>query len=414
MLPYPALPQRPPLAPRRPARLIACMRSPPLSSDVVILGAGPAGAIAALCLARAGREVLLVDKAAWPRDKICGDGLIPDSLHLLEELGLLQGVRALGHGLSGLRVTGPAGGEAQVDLPFVTARRERLDHFLVQAAVAAGARLVQGEGRACRPGEVELADGRCLNGSLTLVCTGAGTRSLAQLGLAHRTSPSALAARAYYRLAPEVPQDRLIVSFEKAVLPGYAWVFPMGDHVFNVGVGQFLGDGESLNLKAVLARYQQDSPTGRALLRGAEALTPLRGAPLRTGLSGCAPSAEGLLVAGEAIGSTYALTGEGIGKAMATGRLAARFADEALRCGRTDAQSLSAYDRALEAELRPFFAPYQAAQAWMRWPQVADLVVWRTRRSARVQRLVADILSEARPATDLFSPGGILRALLPG
>lgn len=386
-------------------------------SEVIVVGGGPAGSIAALVLARAGCPVTVVDKAAWPREKVCGDGLIPDSLRLLAELGLLPGVEALGHRCTGARVVGPGGGEASIDLPMLTVRREQLDHHLLQAAQQAGAELVQGEAvgwSAEGDATVHLDQGRSLQGRLCILATGASAPVLERFGVARRKTPSALAARAYWRLGPHVDPERLVLWFERPVLPGYAWAFPMGDGVFNVGLGYFLSATPRMNLKQTLARLQAESPSAAEALRGAEPLGPLLGAQLRTGLCGAAPSASRLLVAGEAIGTTYGLTGEGIGKAMATGRLAAEHALTSLGSGQLDAASLAAYDQAVEARFRGFFSPYQQAQAWMRHPALADLVLWRSRRSRRVRRLVAAILSEEQPATALFSVGGLARALLPG
>ena len=392
------------------------MSAHPPTTDVLVIGAGPAGSIAALVLARAGVSVRVIDRAQFPRDKICGDGLIPDALSLLADLGIDEGVLGLGHRAAGVRFHGPDGDALDLDLPMWTVRRERLDHALVEQAVGAGALLEQGlsaRGIECDADGVTVqTDDGPRQAALVIVCTGASEQALQGLGVEHAPQPSAIAARAYWTLGEHVPEHRLQIWFERALLPGYAWVFPMGERVFNVGVGAFLDAGAAKqNLRHLHERFEKDTRTGAETLRDGTMHGRLRGAPLRTGLARAAPSAERTLVAGEAIGATYPLSGEGIGKAMETGRLAAEHALVALRTGQTDARSLAAYDEALEA-LRPWFDGYAAAQRWMRWPWVASLITRRAIRNERLRTALVEIVGEQRAASDVLSVCGLSRVVL--
>jgi flavin-dependent dehydrogenase len=122
----------------------------------------------------------------------------------------------------------------------------------------------------------------------------------------------------------------------------------MGNGQANVGVGLFLVDGiTGDNLKALFQRFLESCDHVREIMRDARPLSEVRGAPLRCSLSGAKPVSDGLLLAGETIGTTYALSGEGIGKAMESGRLAAVAAAEALAAGSFDAATLSRYEIAL-------------------------------------------------------------------
>lgn len=389
-------------------------------SDVLVVGAGPAGAIAARECARAGLRTTLVDARRFPRDKVCGDALIPDSQALLGEVGLLDEVRAIAHACSSLRVFAPGGRDVRLVVPFLDVRRERFDALLVEHATRAGAILVEGRRveRARRDGAGAVngaiaEGGEELAARLVILATGAAAGPLEAFGMRTRSTPSAFALRCYVR-APALPEDALIIDFERGVLPGYGWIFPMGNGEANLGVGVFLDEGHAKeNLRSIYDRFLHQCPAVRELLAGAEPLGEVRGAPLRCALEGARSHADGLLVAGEALGTTYSLSGEGIGKAMETGRIAARVAVDALGRGRSDRATLSAYDAALEAAaLPPKFAQYRAAQRFMRRALVVDLLAWRAQSSEPLRATLEAVLREEASPTDVMSLRGIVRALV--
>jgi geranylgeranyl reductase family protein len=392
------------------------------SADVVVVGGGPAGCVAAVELARRGISVLLLEAERYPRDKVCGDGLIPDAIGLLDSMKLLERVRAEAHAPRSVRVFAPSGRSVALEAPLLTLPRARFDALLAEAAVDAGAELCVA--RAKQPilddrgmvGGVhaETPEGALdVSAPITILAKGANARLLERFGARLRSQPSALAMRAYYEV-PEIDASELIISYEKAVMPGYGWVFPMGRGQANVGVGLFLVDGVTgENLRELFERFLTSCPHVKHLMQHARALSPVRGAPLRCNLSGALPARDGLLLAGETLGTTYALSGEGIGKAMESGRLAAIAAADALALGRFDALTLGSYERALSAAGFPAkFAQYEAAQRWVRHSAIIDVLTWRAQKSAGLRAMLEALIREELAPDRIFSVGGMLRALV--
>ena len=303
--------------------------------DVVVAGAGPAGSIAALVLARSGARVALVDKAAFPRDKACGDLIGPRGVRLLEELGVR--VPDAGTG-SDLLVAGPSrqrsrlpafGGKTYADHGMVVPRRI-FDDALRAQALAAGATPVRARVTAAdrAPGgpvrALITSDGGRLASDIVIGADGA----LSQVAqLAGMLDPSAalwgFAIRGY--IPAEVPLPLLVLMDERPwhIYPGYGWLFPGADGQANVGIGIGMGRRRAPaplrpdldRLCALLRRDGDISPNAH--------LGPIVGGWLRMGGTGTPAAAGNVLLIGDAAGLINPLQGEGIGPAMVSARAAA-------------------------------------------------------------------------------------------
>jgi len=388
---------------------------------VAVVGAGPAGSIAALSLARAGVSVVILDKQHFPRDKVCGDVLMPDAIGLLRQLRLWEDVRTRGHFMEFARIFAPDATCVDLAGGFHTIPRTDLDALLVKKAVEAGATLISGAAAndfratasAAHLGYLENGDRKEIRVRMALLACGAHAKTLGRFGVSPRETPSAIAMRTYYRLRENLDDTRLFFWFERAVLPGYGWIFPLGNGLFNIGVGLFQDAGQTgQNLRQVLNSFLAQCEVPREMIRGGTRLAPFKGAPLRTGLTGAEPSRDRLLVCGESIGATYSMSGEGIGKAMETANIAAEHALAALSSGKMAARDLARYDRDLERRFRELFASYRKGQYWLGRPAVCNLVFGRARTSSWVRSMLEGIIAESRDPTELLSPYGLLKALV--
>ena len=307
------------------------------SADVIVVGAGPAGVAAAVTLAQAGREVVVVDKARFPRDKICGDGLTAGALRLLEGLGLDPGDVPSWQVVDDVVVRGPSGHEVTFPLPrgrgtyAAVARRVDLDAALVERARSAGVKVL--DGHAClgveeRDDEVEISvEGLgALSAGFVVAADGMWSPVRKHLGLAtpgYRGEWHAF--RQYFTDVGPRAASELIVWFEPDLLPGYAWSFPLPGNRANVGFGIQRG-GKVARVQEMAAIWPEllARPHIRAVL-GDDATpeSPHRAWPIPARIDEAVLTGARTLFVGDAAAATDPLTGEGIGQALLTGVLAA-------------------------------------------------------------------------------------------
>ena len=399
---------------------------------MLVVGAGPAGSACAQQLARAGFNVVLADQYEFPRDKVCGDGLIPDAHTAFGRLGVYQEVMRAAQRATHVACIAPRGGRVDVPGRVAVLPRVELDDILRRAAVAAGARWL-----APARFEAPLVDGQRVYGARlkcgdtlhevraqwVVLATGAVPQALIAAEMCERRTPSGVALRGYVRNLAMVGRiTALEVLWHKQLAKGYGWIFPCPNGVFNIGVGLAQShtrgrDGreamaEDVNLRQMFDRFCEVYPPAAELVKSGEKLGPLKGAPLRCSLDGARYSRPGLLVTGEAAGATYAFTGEGIGKAMETGILAAETIAEGRDTLLTDAQLRARYEASLLA-LKPRFELYARANSVNDYPWLADLLIWRARKSPRVLRRMSAVLEEKGNPGNLISLRGFARLFLP-
>jgi geranylgeranyl reductase family protein len=299
-----------------------------MSFDVVVAGAGPAGSIAALVLARGGARVALVDKSTFPRDKACGDLVGPRGVGLLDDLGVPvpdagQGADLLAVGPSGHRSRLPAFPGRRYPGHGVVVPRIALDDALRAAALRAGAVPVR-----ARISGVD-SDGPAPGSPVRALLTSDGQRLAADwfIGADGALSPVArlaglldpgaalwgFAIRAYIPAEVPLPLLVLLDAAPWRIYPGYGWLFPGEAGQANVGIGIGMGTRRrAASLRADLARFCAQLRRAGDLTPGAEP-GPVTGGWLRMGGTGTPPAAGNVLLAGDAAGLINPLQGEGIG-----------------------------------------------------------------------------------------------------
>jgi geranylgeranyl reductase family protein len=344
--------------------------------DVLVIGGGPSGSAAAYWLALAGHDVVVVERKNFPREKTCGDGLTPRAVHQLTEMGLAprledfhryDGLRAVAHGIS-LELNWPEH-PIYPSHGFVV-RRCDLDTMVAEHAVKAGATLLTGTEAVApvlRDGLVvgatvkdkERGETRELRARYVVVADGANSRFGRALGTArNRNHPQGMAIRGYFASPlSDTPWIESALDLRDRAgnsLPGYGWIFPLGDGQINVGVGLLstFRDFKTVNTTKLMNEFAATAPAYWGISPETATSEPTGG---RLPMGGSVNPKVGptWIVVGDAAGSINPFNGEGIDYAYETGRLAADLLDEALRTD--DGLALQRYPALLEAEYGLYF-----------------------------------------------------------
>lgn len=354
-------------------------------ADVIVVGAGPGGSATAYHLARHGVRVLLLEKTEFPREKVCGDGLTPRAVRQLIRMGVDTSPEAGWLHNKGLRVIG-GGIRLELDWPDLASFpnyglvRTRLDFddLLAQRAVAAGAKLRTSVNVL---GPVLDADDRVIgvqaevgpdkepatfHAPLVVAADGVSGRFPLALGLAKREDrPIGVAVRRYYRSPAKHDDDYLESWLElrakgsDALLPGYGWIFGLGDGRVNVGLGVLNSSAAfgKTNYRRLLTDWLANTPEDWGMTDETNAEGPILGAALPMGFNRVPHYSRGVLLVGDSGGMVNPFNGEGIAYAMESGELAAEVVVQALArpAGAERERALLAYPQELKARFGGYY-----------------------------------------------------------
>jgi geranylgeranyl reductase family protein len=362
--------------------------------------------VGATFLARAGARVTVLERARFPRDKICGDGCTPRALEMFHSLGLDDLPTREAHPIHAFFGRSPGGFEVDAELPRElfggrgsVIPRLLLDEHLIRRATAAGAELregvhVEGVETNAAGARVMCRGAEAVEADVVLGCDGAPSvvrRSLKAPEFSPRWS--AVAVRAYYEGVSLSRPNAFGLFWERDLLPAYAWIFPLPDGRANVGLGlrTDLAAKHSLKLPELMDRFCE-SAFGRQELKGARRLGKPKGHHLPFGKAVANVVYDRALLLGDAAGFINPLTGEGIELAMESGQFAAEALAEAHASGDFSAHGLEGYARRCRERFDIPFRLNGRLMAIFERPMLVDHICRAARRSRRVQVELAGIM----------------------
>ena len=368
-------------------------------ADVVVVGAGPAGSATAYWAAAAGLDVLLLDKASFPRDKVCGDGLTPRAVAELVRMGVPLRAEDGWIRNVGLRVHG---GGHTVELPWpelssypsygLARRRAGLDHMLVDHARASGAKVLERTqvtgplldertGRVVGVGARQDGEPVTFRAPLVVAADGVSSRLATSLGRAPRPDrPMGVAVRTYFR--SPLHDDPWMTSHlelwdgephKSDLMPGYGWIFALGDGTVNVGLGSVSSTNAAtkVDYRDLFATWMANAPAEWGLTPENQD-GPVRGAALPMGFNRGPLYGNGVMLVGDAAGMVSPFNGEGIAYGLAAGRLAAEAAAQGIARGSAAGRerAFAAYQTRMKDDLGGYYTLGRIFVKLIEHPQV--------------------------------------------
>jgi menaquinone-9 beta-reductase len=420
-----------------------------VAADVIVVGAGPAGSTLARHLADAGRRVLVLEKSSFPREKVCGDGLTPRAVHELDLLGLKTPEQDGWRKNRGLRLLG-GGVRLQVPWPEISdfpdyglvQTRSRFDQTLAEHAREGGAVVqertsVTGPVIDERTGHVVGVTARPVDekgrkageettyrAPVVVAADGVGGRMALALGLAKRDDrPLGIAVRTYFT-SPRHDDDWMEAWLELRegdsstgpLLPGYGWVFGVGDGTSNVGLGVLdPGSGDSAGVtdyRDLLRRWTEAMPA-EWRFREEDQVGPIRGAALPMAFNRTPHYTRGLVLVGDSGGMVNPFNGEGIAYAMQSARFAAHAVDQALDAAdpRARERSLQSYPAAVRADLGGYYTLGRVFVSLIGHPEVMRLATRFGLPRPGLMKLVVKLLANLADPTSKDATDRVVVAL---
>jgi geranylgeranyl reductase family protein len=405
--------------------------------DAIVVGAGPGGCSCAAHLSKAGRRVLLLDKEHFPRDKVCGDGISGKSISMLEELGLIDEIELTPHrNITGVTFSSPDGSVVEIPLPKKEEKishgyciqRKLFDNVLFRNAKQLSARTIEGlkivDLIKDRDGDHEKVIGVIgmtregqkefyadivvgADGANSTVARLVGNR---QYDLEHLST----GLRCYYRGVGGL-KENIELHFFDEFKPGYLWVFPLDDGYVNVGVAMVVGDMRSrkVNLKDALFRAIEENPVIKDRFKDSTMVPgTLKGGMMPLGSSRRKAHGCGWLLVGDAASLVDPFTGEGIGNALYSGKLAAEAISKAFKKNDFSEAQLSGYESALEEAFDQELINSYQMQKRAESRFLLNLFMRKASRSQEVRDLMVRTLTDSQSRVTYTSPLTYLKILI--
>ena len=400
--------------------------------DAIIVGAGPAGSSAAIYCNKLGLNTLLLDKSIFPRDKICGDALSGKSVKILEELDLLQDLDKLDGAIVNRIIFGnPNHSECELHLNkslnkrhishgFVIPRKI-FDNYLFKKASDVS-NVVSGfnvKDLIYNKSQVVGVKGKSINGeqkkyfgNIVLGADGPYSIVSRKSGLYNSDmNYTAVGLRCYYENVEDLT-DQIELHYVSETIPGYFWIFPAGNKKANIGVGLLKSRAKKkkYNLQQIMKQVI-NSKNFKHRFKNSNALEKPKGWNLPFGNTKRGNHGNGFLLLGDAAGLVDPFTGEGIGNAMESGKIAADIVLKAKKLNNFSNQILSEYDKVLWEYLGSELKTSTLLLKLAHYRILLNFVIDRASRNKNIKNMISGMLADEVPKTELSNPMFYLKTL---
>ena len=400
--------------------------------DAIIVGAGPAGSSAAIYCNKLGLNTLLLDKSIFPRDKICGDALSGKSVKILEELDLLQDLDKLDGAIVNRIIFGnPNHSECELHLNkslnkrhishgFVIPRKI-FDNYLFKKASDVS-NVVSGfnvEDLIYNKSQVVGVKGKSIHGeqkkyfgNIVLGADGPYSIVSRKSGLYNSDmNYTAVGLRCYYENVEDLT-DQIELHYVNETIPGYFWIFPAGNKKANIGVGLLKSRAKKkkYNLQQIMKQVI-NSKNFKYRFKNSNALEKPKGWNLPFGNTKRGNHGNGFLLLGDAAGLVDPFTGEGIGNAMESGKIAADIVLKAKKLNNFSNQILSEYDKVLWEYLGSELKTSTLLLKLAHYRILLNFVIDRASRNKNIKNMISGMLANEVPKTELSNPMFYLKTL---
>ena len=395
--------------------------------DAIVVGAGPAGSACACLLSQQGVKVLLLDKAKFPRDKVCGDAIGGKALSVLEKLGATEELRQKGfQRSSGLVFSSPNGNEAEIPLASANSgfvcKRQDYDNIIFQRAKKACTALEGAEaagllfeGKRVSGVKVKMQNGTLQDFFANVVIGADGATSLVarKAGVfSSKAAHTCSAVRGYYKGVGGL-RGNVEIHFLPECMPGYFWIFPLSDDEANVGVGMLLSDmlAHKKNLQKVLEDCMKNKRFG-SRFSGAQLQGAIGGwsIPLASARRTC--SGNGFVLIGDAASLVDPFSGEGIGNGMLSASIAADTLAQAAKAGQVSEEKCKEYERALWLEIGNDIDSSYALQKLGKLPFLLDIAIGKAKKSEKVRAELSGMIASREAKKKAKDPLFAIKLLL--
>lgn len=401
--------------------------------DVIIVGAGPGGSACAAYLGREGHRVLLLDKAKFPRDKVCGDAVSGKSFGVLKELNLLSKIEERPHAkIFGVVFSSPNGKVVQIDFPqpdpnnrrpgycmrrvvtdnmlFENAKKyaQAREEFLVNDVLWENGQAVGVRGLGMKTRQPEEFRAKVIVGA-----DGVDSAVARKMGV-HSLPPehTCIATRVYYGGIAGLGSN-IEIHFLPEFIPGYFWIFPLENGTANVGVGMVMSDvtKQKKNITKTMFDAIENSPMLKERFRNAKRLDEARGWTLPFGSFRRKAYGNGCLLLGDAAMLVDPFSGEGVGNAVVSARIASRVIRKALAANDFSERVLKEYDDSLWAELGDELKTSYQMQKLGRHVWLVNFLIGKASKSKEVRDALSGTLGNEDAKKGLLSPLFYLKLL---